>query len=256
VSTAALVVLFTHAAIAVASDAGPTAKTEAPAPVAAPSARQDDALSAAADDFAALRLEAAAERLEALVADATTPRPTLAQAWLLLGLTRAGLLADNDAAAAFSRALDLDASLEVPAETSPKVRALFEKTRRARPPAPPPSPPPPPTKARPADSTSTQPKSASAPAQPAPAAPTADDTVLWTAGLASVVLVTAAGAAVGAVVADDALGRPEAGRTRADHDLIRMGGLVSVGASAVLGVVGGGLVAAAVWDSITPESGP
>jgi tetratricopeptide (TPR) repeat protein len=63
-----------------------------------------------------------------------------------IGIARSGLTEYDAAEASFKKALTEDRTIEIPANTSPKIRALFEKVRaELRAPRPPDTPPPPAT---------------------------------------------------------------------------------------------------------------
>src|SRR5205823_13509425 len=103
---------------------GPVHPGDATAPAAA-EARLADAQAA----FDAMQTEDAEKKLEALVADASASEGVRAKAWLTLGLARASLLDDDGARVAFAAALAIDGSLAPPTDSSPKVKALFERIK-------------------------------------------------------------------------------------------------------------------------------
>lgn len=215
----------------------------------------------------ALQLEQAAAILEELVAAPGVRDETRARAWLALGLTRASLLDMERAQAAFTAALGIDPRLDVPPDTSPKVRALFERTRAALLPngVPPRVDASSPSSSRNASSSAPSSSSsssiapgASGAAPPPPAGNVAavgafsgpsTSSLLYFGGA---VLLGAGGlAGLGALAADVALGQPIPGRTRAEYDALRSLGIGALAASAalcasaVVALVGGVVVGAA-----------
>jgi hypothetical protein len=210
----------------------------------APQAQADAArerLREANEALDALQLERAASLLEPLVANPEAPDDVRAQAFLALGLTRASQLNPDGARAAFAAALAIDPHAELPRDTSPKVRALFDDIRsallpRGPPPRPgheraiPPDPPPPPP---PDARAGTQ-----APLPPAPpAAAEPGDTTPWVIGGVTLLGGSAlAGAA--ALAADSILSVPVAGRSRSEYDSIRGLGIGALTSSIVLATAG------------------
>lgn len=201
-----------------------------------PDPRLADALRA----FDALQLETAARLFEGVAANPAVDTATRARAWLLLGQTRAGLVDDVGAGAAFAAALAIDPSLALPAGTSPKVRSLFQRTREALLQTHTPSSL---TAAPTATATATATTAKTTAAKTAPKATLVDASagMSWSTGLSllgGALLVGGAVAAVGAAVADNALAEPTAGRLRAEHDQIRTLGLTSLAGSIVFGAAG------------------
>ncbi len=204
-----------------------------------PEARLDEAHAA----FDALEMERAAAILEPLVASPDIGDDVRGRAWLALGLTRASLLDTDGARAAFTAALAIDASLAPPDGTSPKVAALFEKTRAAlgievsRPRDPP---------LRAERGPVPGGEKAIAPIEPAVDEEAALDAARmpWiVAGGALLAVGVVAGGA--AIVADMTLGSPTEGRTRADYEGVRSAGIAALGTSAALLLSGGVVVGAA-----------
>lgn len=202
-------------------------------------------LAEALDALDALELERAAGLLEPLVATPGLADDVRARAWLALGLTRASMLDNDGARAAFTAALAIDAQLELPEGTSPKVQQLLERTRQALAVDVRPASLPRPTSSQPGD-----PGPSPAPSPPPDAAPglapdaparrdAAGDAAAGSGRMPWLVtggaLLAGGGLAAGAaLLADDNLGRPFAGRTRDDYDGVRNLGVGALGASALL----------------------
>lgn len=228
----AVLILSTSLALPVRADdaeAGTEAGSEARTP--------EVLLAEAHEAFDALEMERAAAILEPLVASPDVGDDVRGRAWLALGLTRASLLDTDGARAAFTAALAIDASLAPPEGTSPKVAALFERTRTALGIE----------VARPRE----QPHGVEpARVETAPVEPRDDEAALdaarapWmAAGGALLAVGVVAGA--GAIIADMTLGSPTAGRTRADYEGVRSAGIAALGTSAALLLSGGVVVGAA-----------
>ncbi len=210
----------------------------AQAPTASPEARLSDAQAA----LDALRLEDAEADLSALVADPAVGDDVRARAWLTLGLARASLLDENGARVAFAAALAIDSTLTLPAGSSPKILRLFEDTRSRLPApvdapreeraAPTPPPPPPPEPAR----------AAKAPAG-APGGSDDDGVGVGAAVTGAALVAVAAAAAAAALVADNVLGAPVAGRTRDEYEAVRAVGIAGVVGAFVFGIAGAGTLA-------------
>lgn len=197
--------------------------------------------------FDALEMERAAAILEPLVASPGVSDEVRGRAWLALGLTRASLHDTDGARAAFTAALAIDASLAPPPGTSPKVAALFEKTRDALG-----------IEMAPRSSTTSTsvPDSHASPSSTSreTGPPVSDEDALmqarmpWlTAGGALLVVGVVAGGA--ALAADASLATPVAGRGRADYEGVRSAGIAALGTSAAL-LVSGGLVVGAAFSLV------
>jgi hypothetical protein len=216
-----------------------------------PAERLDDAAAA----FDALELEIAAQTLEALVASPDADDPVRARAWLLLGQTRAGLLDDDGARAAFAAALAVDPALTLPPGTSPKVQALFDRTRgsllRDMPER---------LVRRSPEGTATPSAAPSTTAQPPASleeASAVNPGFVALTLVGSALLTGAVAAAVGGFVADETLGRPVAGRSRDEYEQVRTLGIASLVGSVVLGVAGlTALTVGALWSIDAPAVTP
>jgi hypothetical protein len=200
------------------------AGAEAPAP--------DARLVEAQQALDELRLEDAEAQLETLVADPDISEATRAQAWLALGHARASLLETDGARAAFAAALSIDPTLTLPAGTSPKVAALFEKTRAALGATVAPRKEREPVEPATSRASDPDPSSETIEAEPAESGPSR---ALVATLVGAAFVVGAGGAGAGAFAADQAIANPTKGRTRDEHNTLRLAGIGAVVAAGLLG---------------------
>lgn len=191
--------------------------------------RADPRLQEAYAMLTALEVERSVVLFDALLADPEISQGVRARAWLGQGLAQASLPDVEKARTAFAAALELEPSLHLPSDVSPKIAALFSEVKAAR------------------ASVAVPPSKTTVAAQEARPAPG------WNAWVTVGLLGGGVAAAAGAVAAEVWLGTPESSRTRESYDSVRGLGVVA-GVSAALLTVSG----AAVWLApvFLPEEAP